>query len=74
MDQSFPDATEEDLQRGDHTCIICREEMSTAGGLVRWQGDVPACLLAAVGMAAWGHGQLEETLVLSGVAFPGHWG
>ncbi|KAI3427160.1 hypothetical protein D9Q98_007097 [Chlorella vulgaris] len=31
MDQSFPDATEEDLQRGDHTCIICREEMSTAG-------------------------------------------
>ncbi|KAL4430055.1 hypothetical protein ABPG77_004425 [Micractinium sp. CCAP 211/92] len=31
MDQGFPDATEDDLQRADHTCIICREEMSSAG-------------------------------------------
>jgi hypothetical protein len=31
MDQSFPEASEEDLQRADHTCIICREEMAAQG-------------------------------------------
>lgn len=31
MDQRFPDATEEDLARADHVCIICREELSAAG-------------------------------------------
>ncbi|KAL4443990.1 hypothetical protein ABPG75_011727 [Micractinium tetrahymenae] len=31
MDQGFPDASEEDLQRADHTCIICREEMNSTG-------------------------------------------
>lgn len=28
MDRRFPDATEEDLQRADHVCIVCREEMT----------------------------------------------
>ena len=27
MDQRFVDATPEELQRADHICIICREEM-----------------------------------------------
>ncbi len=31
MDQRFPDATPEDLDRADHVCIICREELTPAG-------------------------------------------
>ena len=27
MENRFPDATEEDLERSDHVCIVCREEM-----------------------------------------------
>ena len=27
MDRRFPDATPEDLERADHVCIVCREEM-----------------------------------------------
>ena len=27
MDERFPDATVEDLERSDNICIICREEM-----------------------------------------------
>lgn len=27
MERRFPDATPEDLQRADHVCIVCREEM-----------------------------------------------
>ncbi|KAI7844771.1 hypothetical protein COHA_001652 [Chlorella ohadii] len=42
MDQSFPDATEEDLQRADHVCIICREELTT-------QGALNQCTLYALG-------------------------
>lgn len=38
MDQSFPDATEEDLQRADHVCIICREEMQATGEVVCTRG------------------------------------
>lgn len=30
MDQRFPDATPEDLERSDNICIICREEMTDA--------------------------------------------
>lgn len=30
MDQRFPDATPEDLERSDNICIICREEMTEA--------------------------------------------
>lgn len=30
MENRFPDATEEDLERVDHMCIVCREEMVTA--------------------------------------------
>ncbi len=31
MDERFPDATAAQLERGDHTCIVCREDM-VAGG------------------------------------------
>ena len=31
MDERFPDATAAQLERADHTCIVCREDM-TAGG------------------------------------------
>eukprot|EP00887_Chlorella_sp_A99_P001286 scaffold14.g1286.t1 len=31
MDQRLPDASEEDLARADHVCIICREEMAAGG-------------------------------------------
>ena len=37
--------TEEDLQRADHVCIICREEMNTAGGRSR-----PFFFLCVVGL------------------------
>ena len=30
MDERFPDATEEELNEGDRTCIICRDEMQSA--------------------------------------------
>ena len=31
MDHGFPDASEEDLARADHVCIVCREEMAVGG-------------------------------------------
>lgn len=34
MNELFEDATEEELQHGDRTCIICREEMESAKKLV----------------------------------------
>ncbi len=30
MDERFPDATAEDLERSDNICIICREEMTAS--------------------------------------------
>lgn len=30
MENRFPDASEEDLERSDHMCIVCREEMSSS--------------------------------------------
>ncbi|KAJ3694713.1 hypothetical protein LUZ60_000090 [Juncus effusus] len=34
MNERFPDATPEELDMGDATCIICREEMTTAKKLI----------------------------------------
>ncbi|KAJ6817626.1 ERAD-associated E3 ubiquitin-protein ligase HRD1B-like [Iris pallida] len=34
MDERFPDATPEEINAGDETCIICREEMITAKKLL----------------------------------------
>ena len=31
MDERFPDATAPQLERGDHTCIVCREDMVEGG-------------------------------------------
>ena len=31
MDQRFPDASPEELERADHVCIICREELAPGG-------------------------------------------
>ena len=30
MENRFPDATEEDLERSDHLCIVCREDMNSS--------------------------------------------